>query len=500
MALNFSLDTTKSLRVDQASLCRYMLDQKNPAEYWRGIIFSEDDVKKDKQGRFMVSEPYWVLQPLHWLSFEGARKPGLLIRVTQYGTESSAIFLKIATPPFKTKANFKKAEEIISYAPWTELKAVSLTIPEEFNKDIGGLIKHLRDFKEYGIDSRAAISDHLNLTLTQRMPCIEDCHKLRTSAILKFQCPKDQAQQAMLSAAWARRVEPVKAFLEKFVHKYDVPIFDRFVEAPAAAKKSEAAKKSGGKVDKICVELAAAAKATAELLKEQTKPPEPEVIEAAAPVSDALPDPPIKPKKITPIKQAAKKRNRNQLDQDVVVTGSRERKKAKRDGEEASDGEEKSKDQGKDKKVAEKPKRHRSKTPGGYNTTAKKTEQMFTTVINLLQSGNQDPATLASHISELPGPRPKRDKKKKSVTDLTTNQAVEEDEKEKSTNDADSSFAEFLKKTIEMKDQQIKDKDQLILELRAQILELKDSELKQYKAGIRDYRGIEGTPEKKNKG
>ena len=84
--------------------------------------------------------------------------------------------------------------------------------------------------------------------------------------------------------------------------------------------------------------------------------------------------------------------------------------------------------------------------------------------------------------------------------DLTTNQAVEEDEKEKSTNDADSSFAEFLKKTIEMKDQQIKDKDQLIMELRAQILELKDSELKQYKAGIRDYRGIEGTPEKKNKG
>jgi hypothetical protein len=458
MALNFSLDTTKTLRVDQASLCRYMLDQKNPAEYWRGILFSEDDVKKDKQGRFMVSEPYWVLQPLHWLSFEGARKPGLLIRVTQYGTESSAIFLKIATPPFKTKANFKKAEEIISYATWTELKAVSLTIPEEFNKDIGGLIKHLRDFKEYGIDSRAAISDHLNLTLTQRMPCI------------------------------------------KFVHKYNVPIFDRFVEAPAAAKKSEAAKKSGGKVDKICVELAAAAKATAELLKEQTKPPEPEVIEAAAPVSDALPDPPIKPKKITPIKQAAKKRNRNQLDQDVVVTGSRERKKAKRDGEEASDGEEKSKDQGKDKKVAEKPKRHRSKTPGGYNTTAKKTEQMFNTVINLLQSGNQDPATLASHISELPGPRPKRDKKKKSVTDLTTNQAVEEDEKENPTNDADSSFAEFLKKTIEMKDQQIKDKDQLILELRAQILELKDSELKQYKAGIRDYRGIEGTPEKKNKG
>jgi hypothetical protein len=31
-------------------------------------------------------------------------------------------------------------------------------------------------------------------------------------------------------------------------------------------------------------------------------------------------------------------------------------------------------------------------------------------------------------------------------------------------------------------------------------VELKDSELKQYKAGIRDYRGIEGTPEKKNKG
>ena len=100
------------------------MDSKNPAEYFRTLLFNQPEVKKNAEGQYLVIGPWRVAGPLEWLTFKGSRKPGLLIKTVEWTKNPGGTFFKVATPPFKKTKNFKTEEELISFVPVEDLAPV----------------------------------------------------------------------------------------------------------------------------------------------------------------------------------------------------------------------------------------------------------------------------------------------------------------------------------------------------------------------------------------
>jgi hypothetical protein len=261
---NFSLPDKRIVKINNASLTHYRLGKHHPMEFFEWAIFAEDSWQKTALGSYATSEQFWVVQPLQYAYFHpnSGRQPALVIKGVEYKGLPQPYFCIVATPPFKNKAKFKKPADLLSYVPMEQIKLFSLVIPQDVDKEVSGLVKHLQQFQEFSLKSRDDIAEYLKSPVAQRWAMVDEIHKAREQEIFcKKSCVSDAAQQAALRATWSAHVDTYRVHVLKPGNQevYDSPYPDRIiqVELPSNASNSEAANKSGGKVDKICVELAA---------------------------------------------------------------------------------------------------------------------------------------------------------------------------------------------------------------------------------------------------
>ena len=286
----------------------------------------------------------------------------------------------------------------------------------------------------------------------------------------------------MFTQSWGRKKDQMRKLLLSNLTKYDVPITQRCVTVQSttattkdaqADKADQAAKKP---VDQTAKDLKSAEEAITAFFAEG---------ETSAPVAEPEPNPKPKAAKPNPKPKAAKPksntRQRDVLDTTAIVEGKRDRKKTKKDGEEE---EAQDMEKAADAPVLQKAKRVRRCSPGGYNTAAKNTEKMFSTLLSALSKQadgvNDD---VMSALKELP---PAKGQPK------ATPPAAESS----SSTSADASLIKFLQDQVVTLQASLAEKDALLAKKDADITRLQAEVLTQYKAGVRDMKNIPGTPNK----
>ena len=196
---NFSLLDKHTVKINNASLTHYRLGKHHPMEFFEWAIFAEDSWQKTALGSYATSEQFWVVQPLQYAYFHpnSGRQPALVIKGVEYKGLPQPYFCIVATPPFKNKAKFKKPADLLSYVPMEQIKLFSLVIPQDVDKEVSGLVKHLQQFQEFSLKSRDAIAEYLKSPVAQRWAMVDEIHKAREQEIFcKKSCVSDAAQQA----------------------------------------------------------------------------------------------------------------------------------------------------------------------------------------------------------------------------------------------------------------------------------------------------------------
>ena len=468
----FSLGATPCIKPDMATMTHYMLDDRRSAKYMRAFIFSEPRIDRDKFGNYQTAQPYWIAQPCQWVTFKTARPPALLLKIVEQARDQDSIFFMVATPPYKKRTNFKPEQELVSYAAWNTMATITDQVPPEGLKDMDGMIKSLKgDFgAALGMCCADDIEGVLNFKFQDRLANLECNHRERVQAELQAKCPNDQPQQQMLMAAWEKKVTPIRAYLNNpsKIVQYNRKVQSRVVtlipsanaEALPEAAPPEADDVEAGKLPASASKaLKSAAKAVVATKGKAAPKPVGVPVEAA-------------PKDVP--KQKNNKRDRSGLDSGVILEGKRERKKKKENDEDES-GED-----GKPEKAEteKKPKpekmagqgRVRRKSPGGYNTKAKKLE----VALENLKAQIDNPNTgINKDLSPSVGPS-----KLPSCA-----QQLGQSQSQPMHASVDTTMIDFYKEQLKLKEAEIK-------ELKEQLQEARAHQFTCYKQGVREAKGL----------
>ena len=507
-AHNWSATEVQSLRADYGTITHYPLDQRLPAKFWRAAVFSEAKVGKNPETKaYEPSQPYWIFEPLQWLSFKTQRAAGLSIKLIACSQKAPDMFYVVATPPYKKKSNFKTEAELISFVPWTDVQSYSDTLPAEAKKDLPGLIKHLQCFKECQIKDEQDLAFHMDMPQSERIEIVERLDTETRLEAIQERGSADEAMKVSFERKWDTAKHPVWRHLKACVERYSSPLSERIKmvskePSAVAPEEDEGGKKTETLQDK---ELAVAAdsidasnlgeeeQSAAPLAEEEIQ----EILATAAKAAKA-----VAPKgKAAKAAKAAKavapakvgtKRNREQLDDSNVVTGKRDRKKRVKDGEQDESEEEeiakvikgKSGKAAKGSTSADKATtKNRPKFENGYNTQGKKTAEMFEILLEKLDGGETVDASGIAAV--MGGKRGANKSKKVEEADKAEVEAMGSEIKEKD-------------KLIAFLQSQLTDKDKIIADLRVAIDAEKERSMTMYMKGVRDMKNIPNTPPTKS--
>ena len=475
---SFTLAAESYIKVDMSTMTHYHMDERRSARYIRAFLFSEAKIARDKAGHYVTSKPWFAVTALQWIVFNSNRKPALLIKVIEQSKDQDAIFFKVATPPYFKKTKVKSEFELMSFVPWQEAATITDVIPPEGLQNLSPMLRKCDDFgADFGVTCVEDLEGWLNFKVDDRLAQLNLNHEARMKQALQWKCPNDEAQQVMMRTAWAKAVDPVRAYLESHIPAYECSVESRVVApettppvaaAPEASQEAPAAKP----VLKSLQKAQAAVKAT------QAPKKKPIEIESINVEDDKSSGKSKAADKATT--QASGKRDRsNGVDKEAIVQGKRERKKRLTGDEEEEvivTGEKKSKKQeakAEQTKTAM-PKKNRPTFPGGYNTKASKVEGMYKTLMAAVESNDPQAVinTLGAGGSGPPKPQAQQDK---SLTQPLM--------------DANEKLVDFYKEQLKLKDAEIAG-------LKEQLEEARLMQFTCYKQGVREAKGIKDSPQK----
>jgi hypothetical protein len=509
-ALNWAATEQQSIKPDYGTITHYNLDSRLPAQFWRAGVFAEAKVQRDPITRdYQPAEPYWIFEPLQWLTFKTNRADALSLKVIEYSRKQADVYYMVATPPYKKKTNFKTEAELISYVQWEDVQSYSKTVPASGLLNLIGLIKYLQCFQELKLKTEDDIRYHLNIDINVRMQHLNKLDKEVRKVVMTARCPDDEAMQVAYNTRWDNMKAPMLKHLTHCQDRYNKPLSCRIVmvekvapppppppgtppEPPPPPLPKETPIDEGKLLEaSAAIEMAQAIQATAAEAPQadtnaETAPKESAPKETAPPAKKTQPPP---KKAQPPPKAQPEKKQRKRVSEDTsnIIKGKRSRKPAKHDGED-SDGKEATKPKKGNKPAVDDdsvPKKQRPTFPNGYKTSTKKTEEMFATLLQKIEGGDvvdseeEDTATMSKN---------KKGKKGKGVP-AKVDEGMSDAHFTLLLGEKDRQIA-FLENLVSEKNKQI-DK------LQEQLDGEREKSTMMYMRGVRDMKGIPDTPPKK---
>ena len=214
---NFSMPASFDVKIDNSSITHYRLSSSNPCQFFSFAVLESGQWTRSAPGHYVTAEPYWIAEPLQYVYFKGNRPPALFLYGVDYKRKNGpSHFVVVATGPYKKKTNFKSESELLSYVDITEVLSFSDWVPQEDQKHLPGLIRHLKCFKEVGMTSAEGYKEYMDKPISDKVKTMDEIQEevkqytFRSKNILS-----DTAMQTSLLVTWEPHIAAMRTHLLK---------------------------------------------------------------------------------------------------------------------------------------------------------------------------------------------------------------------------------------------------------------------------------------------